>query len=442
MASISFEVETIFALSSARGKAGVAVFRLSGPQSKAVLRALSGNIPKPRVLTCARLQIPEEGKLIDNALVVFFPAPKSFTGEDVVEIHAHGSVAIANLLFETVLKFHNVRLAEPGEFTKRAFFNGRIGLVEAEGLADLIDAETIAQHDQAIRQSQGELGNLYRSWKEKLLGVLALLEGTIDFADDEVPSFALPDAISKIEELKTEIKAHLNDQRRGERLRNGIKLGIFGKPNVGKSSLMNLLSQREVSITSAIPGTTRDVLESHLNIGGFPIVLFDTAGIRSATADMVEKAGINKAVELFTQCDVKILLLEAADLNPPAELSQIIDEGTILAVNKADLARPESSNLICISCKTGEGLNELVDQVVRRAQNFSPPDGEMALTRSRHRKNIELALKHLNAATNSIQPVLVAEEVRSATNCLKALIGEVSTDEVLGVIFANFCIGK
>lgn len=432
-------METIFAQASSYGKAGVSVYRLSGPQAAMVLQTLTKrSLPKARKLTQAKIYNPTSGKIIDKALIVFFPKPASFTGEDVAEIHAHGSLAIAKMLFEEVLKIKNVRLAEPGEFAKRAFFNGKMDLVEAEGLADLIDAETAAQHEQAIKH--GELAKLYRAWKDKVLAILAFLEAAIDFPDEDIPGSLVQESCELASDLGEEIRSHLSDQRRGERLRNGLKLGIFGKPNVGKSSLMNYLSQREISIVSSTPGTTRDILESNIDIGGYPIILADTAGIREEAEGAIEAIGISRAIELFASCDIKVLLLDTSDGTMPPEISP--DEYTIVAFNKVDLAWPKYGEHIKISCKTLQGMEELVGEIIKKAQAIAAPLAKPTLTRPRYRQKLEDALMHIKNALANNQVVLIAEELRLAANCMRAIIGEVSTEEVLDVIFANFCIGK
>ncbi|MFP3035036.1 MAG: tRNA uridine-5-carboxymethylaminomethyl(34) synthesis GTPase MnmE [Candidatus Tisiphia sp.] len=321
-------METIFAQSSKPGKAGVAVFRISGPKSLFALKHLlkNNNIEfVPRIMYCKKLINPKNQELIDDAVVAYFQAPASFTGEDVVEIYTHGSIAIAVMLSEALLTIDGLRIAEPGEFTRRAFLNGKFDLTAAEGIADLIEAETVWQHRQALKQVGGELEELYNGWRQTLLTIIGLLEAYIDFPDEDIPQEILNRVMTISADLKYAIIKHLNDNRRGELLRTGIKLTILGTPNVGKSSLLNFLMQRDVAIVSNIEGTTRDIIEGHLDIGGYPIILQDTAGIRSSN-DLIELEGIKRAIESAKMADIKIIMLDAIKLsNSPSYFEEMVD---------------------------------------------------------------------------------------------------------------------
>ncbi|MES2214412.1 MAG: tRNA uridine-5-carboxymethylaminomethyl(34) synthesis GTPase MnmE [Pseudomonadota bacterium] len=438
-------MDTIFAQSSARGKAGVAIFRISGPNSLAAMETLTDiqNIT-PRMLhlkTLTSSRSNENKVVIDNAMVVYFKAPNSFTGEDVVEIHTHGSIAIAQLLTESLLSAGLLRLAEPGEFAKRAFLNGKLDLTSAEGLADLIEAETIMQHRQAMRQMSGELEKLYGGWRKELLGIISFLEAYIDFPDEDIPDSVLQNAEDKIHNLTLTLQKHLSDNRRGERLRNGLKLTILGAPNVGKSSLLNFLAQREIAIVSDIAGTTRDVIETHLDIGGYPIILTDTAGIRKDTEDLIEKEGIKRALKEASHSDIKLVMFEADSRSP--EIEELIDFETILVMNKIDLY-PETSNVgvIPISLKLGKGLDALLKAIEQKAESISPPSEAPSITRLRQRTHIEQGLSALQCCNLHEDLVLATEDIRIAVRAFEAITGKLEVDEILGEIFSNFCIGK
>jgi tRNA modification GTPase len=440
-------MDTIFAQTSAKGKSGVAVFRISGEKTRYLLQQLTqkpNSLPgvlQLRKIYDFRMSPPY---CIDQAMVVFFQNPKSFTGEDVAEIHTHGSIAVADMLLETLASCANVRIAEPGEFTKRAFWNNKIDLTQIEGLSDLIDAETSMQHRQASKQMLGELGKLYASWKTQLTEILALIEVFIDFPEEELPLEILDKSKSAMLNLKSQILSHVNDNRRGERLRSGISLGIFGEPNVGKSSLINCLTRRDVSIVTNIAGTTRDILEAHLDIGGYPITISDTAGIRHNYGDEIERIGINKAKDLFANCDIKIILLDASNDAPMSEaIASLKDEDTIIAINKIDISNSKNiKDAILLSCKTQYGIKDLTDAIIKKAEKLAMPSSIPGLTRSRYRNILEKALKCIDTAILIQDPVFISEEIRLACHHMRCLTGEIGVEDVLGSIFANFCIGK
>ena len=441
-------MDTIFAQSSKPGKAGVAVFRISGPQSLFVLKKIIGkaNVElAPKMVYCKRLIHPQNQELIDNAIVVYFQSPASFTGEDVVEIHTHGSIAIATILSEAILSIGNVRLAEPGEFTRRAFLNNKFDLTAAEGIADLIEAETIWQHRQAIKQAGGELEELYNGWRKSLLTIISLLEAFIDFPDEEIPQEIFNRVLAISGELKNAIIKHLNDSRRGERLRSGIKLTILGAPNVGKSSLLNFLMQRDVAIVSNIAGTTRDIIEGHLDIEGYPIILQDTAGIRPSD-DTIEQEGIKRAIETAKMADIKIIMLDATKLIVPEEVfADFIDDNTIFIINKIDLLESTAlleENYLKISITKKLGLDELLKMIESRAKQIAGLTEMPHITRQRQRHHIEQALAYLNNFNVTNDLVLATEDVRMVIRSLSNITGKITVEEILGEIFSNFCIGK
>jgi tRNA modification GTPase len=450
-------VKTIFAQSSKPGKSGVSLFRISGSSSLLALKQLlrTDEIEMtPRLLYHKKIYDPKTNELIDNAMVVYFKAPASFTGEDVVEIHTHGSIAIAVILINALLGMDDLRLAEPGEFAKRAFLNGKFDLTSAEGIADLIEAETVQQHRQAMRQSEGELERLYSKWREDLLSIMALLEAYIDFPDEDIPEEVLDDIAAKVSDIKQSIKLHLDDNRRGERLRSGIKLTIIGPPNVGKSSLLNFLMQRNVAIVSNIPGTTRDIIEGYVDIGGYPIILQDTAGIRSGTNDWIEQEGINRALESAKIADIKIIMLDATSSNIDsqnediAKIMDIADDNSLIVVNKIDLTNNidfleiDQKGCIKISVKENIGLSVLLEQIKDIASNLAGLDENPRITRARHRHQLAGALQCLSGFNMEGDLILAAEDIRMTIRNLSTIIGIITVDDILAEIFGKFCIGK
>jgi tRNA modification GTPase len=442
---------TIFARASGVGKSGVAVFRISGPASLMVAQKfLKSTDLIHRYASFAKIYHPISRDFIDDAILLYFQAPNSFTGEDVVEFHLHGSIAVGNIFTEAILSCSEVRMAEAGEFAKRAFLNGKMDLTSAEGLADLIDAETILQHKQASRQMNGELNKLYSSWRERLLKILALLEAYIDFPDEDIPTSIINEIAENTTYLKKHLSEHLNDNMRGERLRNGIYLSIFGAPNAGKSSLVNFLARRDVAIVSEIAGTTRDIVEVHLDIGGFPIILADTAGIRFSD-DQIEKQGIDKAKKNTQNADIKILVIDITDKTPlDQEIFRMIDENTIILLNKIDLAvdrdydikLPPNAGLINISIKSEIGLDNLLTAIENIASKIAMPSETPAITRLRYRSNITKSLESLQSFEDSDDIILKAEDIRLAARYLSILTGKIDVEAIIGEIFANFCIGK
>lgn len=449
--------ETIFAQSSAKGKAGVTVFRISGGDAtKSLLHFGINDNLTPKKVYLREIFSPKYGYSIDKALVMYFKSPGSFTGEDLIEIHTHGSIAITKIIIEELLSIKNFRLAEPGEFSKRAFLNGKIDLVSAEGLADLIESETVFQHKQAVKQFGGELYKIYQGWREKLISLLALLEAYIDFPDEEIPDYVLDEAGENLSQIKYAISHALKDNRRGERLRSGISLAILGRPNVGKSSLINYITQREISIVSDIPGTTRDIVESYIDIGGYPIIISDTAGINFGTEDKIEKEGIKRAIERAESADIKIILFDINNLHDRTDegsymyqvFKEVIDKNTIFVVNKIDEIEKQNfdldDNLISISIKDNMGLDKLLKKIESVAEEIIVPQETPMITRARHRNKLELAFESLSrcALEKDSDIVLLCEDIRLAARHLSILTGRIEVDEILGEIFGKFCIGK
>jgi tRNA modification GTPase len=446
--------ETIFAPSSAPGRAAVAVIRLSGPACASVCQRLTGRPPpSARRAALRRLRDPETCEVLDRGLVIWFPGPASVTGEDVLELQVHGSRAVLAALLDGLAGVPGLRPAEPGEFSKRAFLNGRLDLTAAEGLADLIAAETRAQARQALRQLDGDLGRLYDDWRRRLLQALARLEAAIDFAPEEadVPEGLLALVQPEIAQLTAVIAAHLADRGRGERLREGLTIAVLGPPNAGKSSLVNRLARRDVAIVTAEPGTTRDVLEVHLDLQGYPVTVLDTAGLREA-ADAIEAEGVRRARKRAERADLRLLLFDGA-LWPRLDATTLAlaDKDALCVVNKADLAslpatmRVGDRPALPLSCRTGEGFDRLLEALGRAAAERLAPGASPLLTRSRHRAALHAALEALErfrTAPAGFELALLAEDLRLAVRALGRITGRVSVDDILDLIFGEFCIGK
>jgi len=433
--------QTIFALSSGRPPSAIAIVRVSGPAAGTALESLAGKIPMPRIATRALLR-DGAGQPIDDAVVLWFPQPASATGEDVVEFHVHGGRAVLASLFAALSTIANVRAAEPGEFTRRAFENGKLDLTEAEGLDDLIHADTDRQRRQALRQLKGFLGDRARDWRAQLIEASALIEAGIDFSDEgDVPATLIAPALAKARTLLGEITEVLAAQGRSERLRDGLVVAIAGPPNVGKSTLMNQLARREVAIVSPHAGTTRDVIEVQLDLDGYPVTVIDTAGIRE-TDDPVEQEGVRRARARAADADL-VLWLTDADAKP-AEAS---DVPTWLVRNKIDLApashRPGES-MFAISASRGDGLSELMSALVGYAQDFFGASEASLIGRQRQRELLKQAAASLQRSIEvaGTGEELAAEDLRSAAYALGRLLGQVDVEDILDVIFREFCIGK
>ena len=437
--------DTVFALASAPGRGGVAVMRVSGPGAGPAIAALTGRpLPPPRRASLARLRDPATGERIDTGIVLWFPGPASFTGEDMAEFQVHGGRAVVAALAEALAACPGLRPAEPGEFTRRAFEAGRLDLTEAEAIADLVDAETAAQRRQALRQMEGALGRLYEDWRGRLTRALAHLEADIDFPDEDLPAGVGPAVRPVIERLAAEIAGHLDDGHRGERLRDGISVAIVGAPNAGKSSLLNALARRDAAIVSETAGTTRDVIEVHLDVGGYPVVLADTAGLREAT-DAVETEGIRRALARAEAADLRIAVFDAGalpDLDP--RTAALVDAAAVVVVNKIDM-RPGAelpAGALAVSALTGHGLPELVRRLESLVADRFAVGPAPALTRARHRAALEECRAALLRALEAPLPELAAEDVRMASRALGRITGRVDVEDLLDVIFRDFCIGK
>lgn len=426
-------MDTIFALATAKGRAGVAVVRLSGPEAVSAAGRMIGHVPDQRGLRELR---DSDGQLLDEALVLRFEKGKSFTGEDVIELHLHGSPAVVGSVLTHLGNDPVLRPAEAGEFTRRALDNGQLDLAQVEGLADLIDAETESQRKQAIRVFSGALGELAEGWRTQLIRAAALLEATIDFADEDVPVDVTPEVLELIAKVKTQMRREAEGVRIAERLRDGFEVAIIGAPNVGKSTLLNRLAGREVAITSEIAGTTRDVIEVRLDLDGLAVTMLDTAGLRD-TDDIVEGIGVQRAKDRARQADIRVYMMLEGD-EPP----QYIDENDIVVLAKADLS---TGNGFAVSGKTGAGIDALVDRISNLLQERVASVG--IAMRERHRLAMLNAIEYLEAAESDLDlqhgmTDLTAEELRSAIRAVDSLVGRVDVEHVLDEIFSSFCIGK
>jgi tRNA modification GTPase len=436
---------TIFALSSGRLPAAIAVVRVSGPQARAALETLGGKLPEPRRASLRRLRNPGSQAVLDEALVLWFPGPNTETAEDMAELHLHGGRAVVAAVLEALGRLPGFRPAEAGEFTRRAFENGRLDLTAVEGLADLVLAETEAQRAQAMRQFQGLLGERAEAWRQTLIGALALVEARIEFSDEaDVPEDLISPALHAARELFEEIEKTLRDGHRGERLREGLVVAIAGPPNAGKSSLLNRLARRDAAIVSEYPGTTRDVIEVHLDLGGYPVTLLDTAGVRDSD-DPVEQEGVRRARARAKAADL-VLWVEDATRGGGQIRNEYKNE--LIVHNKVDLLdsaakQPmESEQAFEISALTGAGVDLLVAAVGQFAADALSGGEPPLVTRQRHRDALRECADALGRAAAARQEELVAEELRLAARALGRLTGRVDVEDILDVIFRDFCIGK
>jgi tRNA modification GTPase len=430
---MSSMTDTIFALASGSARAAIAVLRLSGPEAGAAVAGICGGVlPAPRQASLRRLR-DASGVLLDQALVLWFPGPSTYTGEDCAELHLHGGRAVIDGVAD-VLTRTGLRPAEPGEFTRRAFLNGRMDLVEAEAVYDLVAAETEAQRRQALRQLEGELGALYQAWADRLRGILAYQEALIDFPDEDLPPEVEEQLLATLRTVRSEISGHLNDAGRGEKLREGLFFAITGAPNVGKSTLINALAERDVAIVSDIPGTTRDALETRVVLGGVPVTLVDTAGLRESS-DSIEAEGVRRALARAAEADLAMTVIEAGSPLPD-------NQGHLILANKADLGHPGPEGALRISAKTGLGMDELRSRLAAIARQMTESSGPPPLTRARHRAALLEAAKHLEAAGRADLPELRGEDIRLAMRALGRITGHVGVEDILDTVFSRFCIGK
>lgn len=422
---------SVFALASGAGRAAIAIFRISGPDSAGALTALCGTLPLPRRAVVRALR-DADGELLDRAMVLWLPGPDSYTGEDSAELHVHGGGAVIDAVADRLASL-GLRPAEPGEFTRRAFLNGKLDLVSAEAVHDLVAAETDAQRRQALRQLEGSLGDLYRNWSERLRSALARQEALIDFPDEDLPPEVEADLLASVRSLRQEIGVHLDDRHRGEKLREGLWFAITGAPNVGKSSLINALAEREVAIVSPTPGTTRDAIETRIVLGGVPVTLIDTAGLRD-TSDPIEAEGVRRARARAASADLVLTLIEAG--------APIGSADGLIVANKSDLHRERRSDVLAISALTGAGLPELRDRLAAEAVRLTQSSGPPPLTRARHRTALVSAARWLADAEDAIEPELRGEAMRLALRALGTITGHVGVEAILDSIFRQFCIGK
>jgi len=442
---------TIYALSSGPGISGVAVIRLSGIDTSKVIKLLTGKEPpRPRVATLRKINKINTSDLIDEGLILWFPGPESYTGEDMAEIQVHGSKAVVDALHSSISKIKNCRLAEPGEFTKLAFQNGKINLLKAESIADLISSETEIQRQQAIKIMNGKSADQFNFLREKLLKILSHVEAKIDFPDEDLPNNILDEIKNSLHEVIIKIKKILNDQKVGERIREGFKIAIVGPTNAGKSSLMNHLSNRDVAIVSEIAGTTRDVIETHLNIDGYPIIISDTAGIRDSKNEL-EKKGIKLSLSRAEEADLKLVVVDAKSTDFTDVLKDLLNENAILIVNKSDLLEkdidPEikKTNHVLISIKENKNIEELILKIKNNLKNKFISSDDILITRERHRQHLQQCLDHLqnfNQKKEIEDFDKAAEDLRLATRHLGMIVGKVDVEEILGSVFNDFCIGK
>ncbi len=444
------EVATIFALSSAPGRAGVAVIRISGTATGTALDMMTAPRPRARFASGRHLTHPRTGDVLDHALVIWFPAPKSFTGEDVAELQVHGGRAVVQAVLAALGEIPGCRLAEPGEFARRAFTNGKLDLTMAEGLADLIDAETEAQRKQALRQAGGALADLYEGWRGSLIEALALVEAAIDFSDEaDVGSTTYVQATGVVRDLLTALTHHLDDHHRGEILRDGFHVVLAGPPNVGKSSLLNALARRDAAIVSEEAGTTRDVIEVRLDLDGLPVIISDTAGLRDATGG-IEQEGIRRTLARSRSADLIVWLMDATapESHLPRDLEDLADR-TLWVSNKMDLRDggwPDvlPDDMLAVSARTGRGVSELTARLSAIARERIAPSEYPGLTQERHRANLEDCRRWLLAFADGEdqQLELRAEDLRLAARALGRLTGRVDPEMVLDQVFNRFCIGK
>ena len=442
---------SIYALSTGPGISGIAVVRVSGKETSRVIQLLTGkNVPKPRVAALRKISKINTSELIDEGIILWFPGPGSYTGEDMAEIHVHGSKAVIDAIHTSISKIENCRLAEPGEFTKLAFQNGKINLLQAESIADLISSETEIQRQQAIKIMNGKSGDQFNFLRDKLLKILSHVEAKIDFPDEDLPNDILKEIKKSSDEVLRNIEKILNDQKVGERIREGFKIAILGPTNAGKSSLLNHLSNRDVAIVSEIAGTTRDVIETHLNIDGFPVIVSDTAGIRESKNE-IEKKGIKLSLNRAEEADLKLVVVDAKNLDFTDVLKGLLDQNAILVINKSDLLEgdidPEIKKLnhALISIKENLNIDELILKIKDNLKNKFITSDDILITRERHRQHLEQCLEHLKNFNkkNEVEDFdKAAEDLRLATRHLGMIVGKVDVEEILGSIFNDFCIGK
>ena len=442
----------IFALSSGKGPSGIAIVRISGPQTLNICKALTNekNIKSNQINLCKFID-PKNKKIIDpEALLLWFPKPNSFTGDDLAELHIHGSNAVISYLLKVLSDQKNCRLAEPGEFTKIAFQNNKIDLVKAESIGDLIHAETELQREQAANLVQGYASKYYENLRKKLVKSLSYIEAKIDFAEDDLPESVLKEVQKSIKQVHIDIKGILEDQKVGEKIRDGFRISIIGDVNAGKSSLLNLLAKRDAVIVSEEEGTTRDVVETYLNIDGYPVILADTAGIRKAK-NKVEKEGIKRAIKKAKEADLTLVMIDVSKKTINSDVKKLINQDCILVFNKSDLIKKipkndfKKNDQILISVKNNKNIDNLIKTIKAKLSKKFMKSNNILVTRERHRAKLNAALKEIEKFLKKDQKKEIetaAEDLRLATRHLGSIVGKVDVEEILGSIFQDFCIGK
>ena len=441
---------SIYALSSGRGPSGIAIVRISGKETLQICQDLTKleNINSNEVNFC-KFYDPKNNNIIDpEALLLWFPRPNSYTGEDLAELQIHGSNAVINALLKVLSEQNNCRLAEPGEFTKLAFQNDKIDLLKAESIGDLIHSETELQRIQAIKLVQGSASNYYNELRKKIIKSLALIEAKIDFAEEDLPPKVLKEAHKSIKEIHSEIIKIIEDNKVGEKIRDGFRVSITGEVNAGKSSLLNLLSKREVAIVSDEAGTTRDVIETYLNLDGYPVILADTAGIREAKNE-VEKKGISLALGKSKEADLNIIVIDNSSKKINKEIQNMINKDTIIFLNKSDVSDKQNHKFkvdtVLASVKNNKNIDKLIDLIKAKLSKKFTSNNSALITRERHRVKLNDCLKEIDKFLKKDQNKdleLAAEDLRMATRHLGSIVGKVDVEEILGSIFKDFCIGK
>ncbi len=442
---------TIYALSTGPGISGIAVIRISGKNTAKVIKKITkAELPSPRVATKRKFYYENTSELIDEGVLLWFPSPNSYTGEDLAEFHVHGSRAVINALQKTLSDTKICRLAEPGEFTKIAFQNSKINLLKAESIADLVSSETEIQRKQALKIMSGKSSDKFNLWREKLLKILSHLEAKIDFPEEDLPKTIIKEIQKTSNSVLTDLKKTLDDERVGERIREGFKIAIVGPPNSGKSSLLNYLSKRDVAIVSEIAGTTRDVIETHLNLDGYPVIVSDTAGIRNSKNE-IEKKGIKIALKRAQDADLRLVIISSKNVDFTCVLKDLLTENAILVINKSDLIKKglkkkfKKYEHVLISIKKDSNLNKLISKIKSKLKNKFTTNEDILITRERHRQNLINCVHHLEKfqkKKSALDFDKGAEDLRLATRHLGMIVGKVDVEELLGSIFNDFCIGK
>jgi tRNA modification GTPase len=435
-------MHTIFAPITSPSRAGISVVRISGAETINCLQKLGfKGTPQHQKISFQKIVDPKTSEVIDEVLISFFKSPKSFTGEDVAEISIHASPFILKKLLEILSSQKNCRIAQAGEFSKRAFLNGKLDLVQAEAIPDLIAAETAAQHKQALLQLEGKLGEIYENWRFRLIEISAMIEAAIDFPDEDLPKNITDKVESDVEKLTAEIRSHLNDKKIGQKIKEGLSLAIIGAPNVGKSSLINFLAQSEVAIVSEIAGTTRDIVETHLSIAGVPLKISDTAGLHE-TNDKIEAEGIRRALKKASDADIKIFLVDASN---PILRKDLIDQNTIVVTNKTDLINDQkylSSDHINISLTSNINTSELLKKLEEKILEIVPTQNSPLITQERYRVALQNAVENLENFSLEKNIELASEDLRMTAREIGKIVGKIDIDNILDVIFSRFCIGK